>query len=233
MNKPLLLSVAIGYALAANAQDSDFLQQIEVISSKQDKVLSDVDSYITIITDKDIERYQSEDIQDVFRYEPGVNVDGGGRFGIEDIRIRGVSENRVQIRLDGMPMPESFAFGPFMDSGRQYFDISDLKQVEIVRGSDSVLYGSSAIGGVVSFVTKDPEDFLKDGATFGGNVRSGYYGDNDGFMLGATLAGAATDEVKTMLSFTHRDYNETETHGGQGGTGANRGKSQSPRRHQR
>lgn len=225
MKKVTSSAVLFAFMSCITAQESDYLKQIEVISSKQDKVLSDVDSYISIITDDDIEKYQAQNIQDVFRYEPGVNFDGAGRFGIDDIRIRGVSENRVQIRLDGMPMPESFAFGPFLSSGRQYFDISDLKQVEIVRGSDSVLYGSSAIGGVVNFISKDPEDYLADDKPYGGEARAGYYGDNKGFMLGATGAYAITDNVKTMLSYTHRDYDEKETHGGQGGTGTEREKA--------
>jgi hemoglobin/transferrin/lactoferrin receptor protein len=59
-----------------------------------------------------------------------------------------------------------------------------LKQVEIVRGPASSLYGSDAIGGVVGYLTLNPEDIAKGDKSYGVRVRGGYFGASD------TLSGA-------------------------------------------
>ncbi|MCB1805030.1 MAG: TonB-dependent receptor plug domain-containing protein, partial [Candidatus Competibacteraceae bacterium] len=100
------------------------------------------------------------DISDLVRYEPGVTVDNSGRFGLTGFRIRGIGGDRVLTTIDGIRIADEFSFGPFQDSNRDFIDLDALKAVEIIRGPASALYGSDAIGGVVSFLTKDPEDYL-------------------------------------------------------------------------
>src|SRR5690606_27252800 len=114
------------------------------------------------------------DIKDLFRDEPGLGVgSSAGRFGIGDIRIRGLGGNRVRIQVDGIPVSDAFEIGAFSNANRNFVDLDTLKRVEVVRGPTSALYGSDALGGTVSFVTKDPSDYLGEG-------RNAYFG----FRLG-------------------------------------------------
>ncbi|WP_164173795.1 TonB-dependent receptor plug domain-containing protein, partial [Stenotrophomonas maltophilia] len=72
-------------------------------------------------------------------------------------------DNRVRVEVDGVRVPDY----PQTNAGaglynRDQIDYDSLKRVEIIRGPASALYGSDAIGGVVTFVTKDPADYLRE-----------------------------------------------------------------------
>ena len=128
---------------------------------------------VTVIDRKQLEERQVRDIQDLVRYEPGVTVakttSGVDPFGnLAGFTIRGVSNNRVLKLVDGARVIESI-----QDGNRDFVGIGNLKTVEIIRGPAGVLYGADALGGLVAFVTKDPEDYLK-GRNFGGQVDTGY-----------------------------------------------------------
>src|SRR3546814_11488485 len=68
---------------------------------------------------------------------------------------------------------------------RNFVDLDTLKRVEVVRGPTSSLYGSDALGGTVSFVTKDPSDYLEAGKDAYFGLRLGYEGSWDGLKAGA------------------------------------------------
>lgn len=115
---------------------------------------------IAVIDADKIDQNLSQDLRDLFRYEPNISVGNNRRYGLQDINIRGLGGNRVLILNDGIRLPTQFSFGT-SSLGRDYVDIESLQRVEVVRGPASALYGSDALGGVVSFRTIDPEDLLK------------------------------------------------------------------------
>ena len=89
--------------------------------------------------------------------------------------------------------PLIFSAGPFAgtsfsNANRNFVDLDTLKRVEVVRGPTSSLYGSDALGGTVSFVTKDPSDYLKAGKDAYFGFRLGVDGEWDGLFSGATAA---------------------------------------------
>lgn len=193
MKKPIYLlpTMLVGAALPLYAQDTTAntaeLDEIIVTSTRQNSTVQNVESNITVVTDADVDKTQAQNLSDLFNYTPGVQFESSGRVGVQDVRIRGVGDGRVLVRVDGMTLPDAYEFGPFQRSGRQRFDIANIKQAEVIRGPSSTLYGSRAIGGVVSFTTKDPEDYLADGETIGGNISIGYAGVNDGKKVGQPL----------------------------------------------
>jgi hemoglobin/transferrin/lactoferrin receptor protein len=131
---------------------------------------------------------------DMFRYEPGVDVDGGGgRFPFGGFRIRGIGGNRTAVVIDNVPAADRFTVGSYADSGRGLMDLGLVSHVEILRGPASTLYGSKALGGVVAISLLDPQDVLE--------------GRDRGARLG--LAGG-TDEDRARLSAAgaerHGDY---------------------------
>ncbi len=98
-------------------------------------------------------------------------------------------------------------------------DVASLKRADIIKGPASSLYGSNAIGGVVSFTTKDPADFLNaQGDDFGVSVDTQYTSENEGAHATINLANRFGD-VESLILYTHRELNETETQGDIGGEG--------------
>jgi len=205
--------------------------RITVTATRAPVLQEEAPATVTIITDEDIADQLATDIKDLVRFEPGVSVRRApARFGAaigatgrarnEDFAVRGIGGNRVLIQVDGIRSPQGFSFGP-QDAGRGGFaDVSLVKQVEILRGPASALYGSDGLAGAISFVTSDPVDIIA-GADVGGFVTSQYSSDDNEFAQTATLAGQ-TGNLSAMIAYTRRDFSELENRGTTGGTGPSR-----------
>jgi hemoglobin/transferrin/lactoferrin receptor protein len=214
-----LLLAAAALPLAAQTVDLD---TVTITATRIETRVLEVPATVTVKSRDDMDRELVFDLKDLVRYEPGVTVsDDGGRFGISDITIRGIGGNRVLMEVDGVRMPDAFSIGSHANSGRDVVDTDLLKRVEIVRGSVSSLYGSDAIGGVVAFTTRDPEDLIPAGGSFGLTAKMGYSGWNDSTVAGATFAARAS-AWSALLAYTRRDGHETDNAGRVGGTGATR-----------
>lgn len=202
--------------------------RITVTATRTPVLQEEAPATVTIITDQDIADQLATDIKDLVRFEPGVSVRRApARFGAaigatgrarnEDFTVRGIGGNRVLIQVDGIRSPQGFSFGP-QDAGRGGFaDVSLVKQVEILRGPASALYGSDGLAGAVSFVTSDPVDILG-GADLGGFATSQYSSDDNEFAQTVTLAGQ-TGNLSAMVAYTRRDFSELENRGRIEGTG--------------
>ncbi len=175
-----------------------------VVATRAARALVDVPNTVDVIDRKTMDERLVRDLKDLFRYEPGISVPSGfGRFGIGDIRIRGLGGNRVLIQTDGIPVSDAFSIGSFSNANRNFVDLDTLKQVEVLRGPGSSLYGSDALGGVVSFRTKDPEDYLTGGKRSHVGLKLGYESDWNGLFGGATVA-AGGDRWSGMVAVGHR-----------------------------
>jgi hemoglobin/transferrin/lactoferrin receptor protein len=96
-----------------------------------------------------------------------------------------------------------------------------IERVEIIRGPASTLYGSDAIGGVVSFISKDPNQLLADDEQMGGRVKVGYASVANEWMTNAQLYGRNGD-WQWLLNATARNGSETENYFDGEGTGLER-----------
>lgn len=160
------------------------LAPVVVVGTRHPRAASDVVNTVSVIEEEDIEQRQVFDLTDLVREEPGVSVDADDtRFGSVGFRIRGIGGNRVLTLVDMVPVADRFFVGEFADSGRDFLDVGMIGRVEILRGPASVLYGSQAIGGVVSTNTLSPQDLLR-GEDNAGRVLAGYRGDRNGGYLG-------------------------------------------------
>jgi len=161
----LLLFSALAQAQpepAGGNDDPEFkLETVTVVAYRQPRNLSEVAGTITVLDADRIERDVALDIEDLVRYEPGVEVDGGGtRFGFGGFRIRGLGGNRTAIVIDNVPAADRFTVGNFADSGRGLLELGLISRVEILRGPASTIYGSKALGGVVAVSLLEAEDLL-------------------------------------------------------------------------
>jgi len=116
----------------------------------------DVADSITVITAADIALKQEQTLPDVLKDAPGLNVvQSGGPGGQTSVYMRGTNSNHVKVLVDGIDVSdpssptETFDFGQFLTG--------DIDRVEILRGPQSGLYGSDAIGGVINIITASGE----------------------------------------------------------------------------
>lgn len=171
------------------------LDPIVVVASKSQRPVSDIAAQVTVIDAAVISQDMAEDLDGLLKYHPGLEVEtAGSRFGATGISIRGIGGNRVAIEQDGIPLRDRFVVGAFSDGGRALVETDRIKRVEILHGPASVLYGSNALGGVVSITTWDPADLLArggDSSWYG--LRGGYQGANSSWLesgVGAVGKGA-------------------------------------------
>ena len=172
---------------------------------------SRVAAAVTVIPQEEIQRMLASDVKQLVRYEPGLSVRSDPfRFGLDTFTVRGMTGNRVAVEVDGVPAAGGFTIGSFSDSGRSFVDLTFVRNVQVLRGPASSLYGSDAIGGVVAMTTLEADDILPTGATTGVRTEAGYASDDDGWhaaVIGAGQSGAA----QFLLGYVHREGNEADT----------------------
>lgn len=218
----LLISPA-GVVHAADAETSSGAEEtVTVVGTRTERALSEVAASVSVIDEERIEEILARDIQDLVRYEPGVSVGGtGDRFGLAGFNIRGIGGNRVLTVVDNIRVPEEFSFGPFLSARRDFVDVDSLARAEIARGPISTLYGSDALGGVVALTTLRPHDLVSSDDPLHAELKSGFSSE-DSSIVGSTKLAAGNDRVALMLDYTRREGEETETAGGNDGTGPTR-----------
>ncbi|UVL20281.1 MULTISPECIES: TonB-dependent receptor [unclassified Pseudomonas] len=230
----LLRGTGLGYRKIGNgnvvlerqaAGNAIALQQVTVSATRSAQDVSQVPSTVSVQTREQLDRQNVNDIKELVRYEPGVSVGGvGQRSGLNGYNIRGIDGERILTQVDGVSIPDSFFYGPYAQTQRNYVDPEIVKRVEILRGPASVLYGSNAIGGAVSYYTLDPEDIIKPGKDVGARLKTGYSSADESWLTSATVAGRQGD-FDGLLHLSQRNGHETESYGEHGGTGLNRSKA--------
>ncbi len=110
---------------------------------------------VFVITDADIQARQATFAADVLSTVPGVVVTPSGAFGgLTGVSIRGAPTDKTLVLIDGVPVNDASQPSGGYDFGG--FDLGDIARVEVLTGPQGALWGSDAIGGVVSFITKEP-----------------------------------------------------------------------------
>jgi hemoglobin/transferrin/lactoferrin receptor protein len=218
----LLLPASLAATAAADSAD---LGTMTVTASKSERPVAEIAATVTVIDDEEIARTLTESIRDMVRYIPGVTVPfQGQRFGLAGFNIRGLGGNRVQVAVDGVRIPDGFAIGDYSNASRNFIDTDSLKQVEILRGPASSLFGSSALAGVVALTTRDPADWLSEtGKDVTVRTRAGYYSADEGWVASGTLA-ARGERLSGAIQWVERSGNELDNAGEIGGTGPTRSK---------
>jgi hemoglobin/transferrin/lactoferrin receptor protein len=195
------------------------LQQMTISATRQEQSVGSVPGTVTVHTREELDRTNVNTIKDLVRYEPGVSVGGAGqRGGISGYNIRGIDGDRILTQVDGVEIPNGFFNGPYAKTQRNYVDPEIIKRVEILRGPASVLYGSNAIGGAVSYFTLDPDDIIKPGQDVGARLKTGYSSADESWLKSVTVAGRA-DQFDGLLHYSQRDGHATESYGSHNGTG--------------
>ena len=164
------------------------IDELIVVAHRDARSVREIAANVTVLTRADLDEELSATIQDVFRYTPGIDYEGAGnRFGAEGVNIRGIGGNRVEIVVDGVPLPDHFTVGSFSNATRDFLEAGLVRDIEVLHGPASALYGSSAIGGVVAVRTPRPDDVLRGGA-FGGDAAAAWRGSDDSRRIRGIVA---------------------------------------------
>ncbi|MDQ7048940.1 MAG: TonB-dependent hemoglobin/transferrin/lactoferrin family receptor [Enterobacterales bacterium] len=182
-----------------------------VIIGKVPRPIEDVFGSALVINRKQMDDELVHDINDLVRYQAGIGIENNGsRFGFSGFNIRGVGGNRVAIEVDGIPVADQFSIGSYSNSGRNMLDMDLVQQVEILRGPASSVYGSRAIGGVVSFITRKPNDLIaQTDKDYWLSLKAGYYGVDNSRVLSVNSA-FAKESSSFLVSLTDLSSNEMD-----------------------
>jgi outer membrane receptor protein involved in Fe transport len=137
--------------------ESGGLEEIVVTAQKRSETIKDIPISITALGAYDIQAKQIRDYDDIARAVPGVSFNSlAGSEGLDNISIRGISSTSgsatVGIYLDDV----SITVKNFFDGSSQP-KLFDIDRIEVLRGPQGTLYGASAMGGTIRFVTKQPD----------------------------------------------------------------------------
>ncbi len=183
----------------AVAQIAFELDEITFSANRTPTARASAGATVTVITGDEIRASGEARVIDYIARMPGVGVLARGPVGaLSSITIRGASRNYVQVLVDGIDVTDPSGPQVAFDFGQLLTD--DVSRIEILRGAQSALYGSSAIGGVVSITTAraEEEGFTQTVAAEAGTystLRGSYglafrQGDTD---LALTISGIETD----------------------------------------
>jgi len=201
---PLAVLAATSAAASETAPDiadSAGFDEIVVVAHKHQRSISDVAANVSVFSGNDFRFELGGSIADLFRYAPGIDYEGAGaRFGSESINIRGISGNRVAILVDGVPVSDQFDVGSFANATRDLVSAGFVEHVEVLHGPASALYGSSAIGGVVSMGTVEP-GMVNRGRRQGGRLVSNWSDAGNAATLTA-IQGLAADPVAMLAGIS-------------------------------
>ena len=202
--KELRQSVALG---ANEAKELDFQPEISPLTqdvtvtatgSAAERLM--VPGEVSVISREEIDRTQARSLDDLFRYEAGVEMSDTLRRSGQSPNIRGFNDERVLVVRDGARINQ-FTSG---HKGTLFLDVDDVERIEVVRGPASSLYGSGALGGVVSITTRDPADLLGPDRRFGANITSSYSTSFNEWMASSRVYGASEEGFQWMLGYTAR-----------------------------
>ena len=211
--RPALIAFALFGLFAASVMADDGPdtepERLVVIATRTERPLADVAASVSAMNELELQQQLVTELSDLFRYQPGLNVDQGGtRFGATGISIRGIGDNRVAILLDGVPVPDQFKIGSYSHASRDLVELGLVQRVEILRGPASTLYGSDAVGGVVSFHSMTPADLLRDGDRQM-RIRASYDGSDDGRALTA-MGALGNEQLALLLAAGEREGHERD-----------------------
>ncbi|GAB1099196.1 MAG: TonB-dependent hemoglobin/transferrin/lactoferrin family receptor [Shewanella algae] len=174
--KPLVMAITLALgtpflSLAAVAEQVKTAEFDEVLVSAtriQEKV-SESSRSAAVVGEEQLAEKQGDSVAEVLKTEANINIANGPRASAQQVEIRGLSGQRVLQTIDGARQNTSAGH-----RGTFFMDPELLSSVEVVRGPASSLWGSGAIGGVVSQNTKSAREMLNEGQSFGGYLKQGY-----------------------------------------------------------
>ena len=145
-------ALLVGQPVLAEADSETSIDQIIVTGARTPMDALRTGSAYTVISRDEIERRQARYVSDLLRSVPGMAVSHTGVIGAQtQVRVRGSEANHILVLIDGVPQNDPATGDEFR---WEHLSAANVERVEIVRGPQSALWGSDAIGGVVNVITQ-------------------------------------------------------------------------------
>lgn len=225
--KSLLLGAAISSVCAAPlwAQTATNSDEVVITSTRLAQTANETGTAVSVITSEDIELLGFDFAVDAIASAPGVTINKSGPFGGQSsVRIRGAASEQTLVLIDGVSVNDKSSPGGGYDFAR--LDTANIERIEILKGPQSTLWGSDAIGGVISITTKKAK-VGKSATAFGeigsfntvrGGVSVGAAGDVGDFRFALTgVNSGGISKADKANGNTEKDGYESLTLSGQGG----------------
>ncbi len=189
-----VIITCVGPVWAQSDSDAEATMDTVIIEgSRLNQSITEIGTAVSLITADDIEELVFDFAVDVVASAPGVTINQNGGFGgSASVRIRGASSAQTLVLVDGIPVNDPTSPGGGFNFAR--VDTENIERIEVLRGPQSTLWGTDAIGGVVSIKTKTPAD------GFGGSAYAEYGSYNT--MRGGASIEHGTDQGDFRLAFT-------------------------------
>jgi vitamin B12 transporter len=168
-------------ACSAPAESDTPLDDIVVVADRAPEPLSRIGNSVTVLDENVIRDSQAVVVSDLLAQTPGVTfVRNGGVGAMTSVYIRGAESDQTVVVLDGVVLNDPSLPGGGFDFA--HLLTGDISRIEILRGAQSTLYGSQAIGGIVNIITAEPT------APFGGSITA-EGGSHDTGYISSALGG--------------------------------------------
>ncbi|MGC9457914.1 MAG: TonB-dependent receptor plug domain-containing protein [Halothiobacillaceae bacterium] len=185
----------------AGASETQALAPVVVTGTGSPRLLEENPVRTEVLDRETLDRLQADSLQEALRFVPGLLLREIHGKGGQEVWMQGLNGDRVLVLIDGVPVTAST--GSTVDLSQ--VGLLDVDRIEIVKGAMSALYGSSAMGGVINVITRDPR------APRSARLQAdlGSYGDADRGSFGrARLAGrvgARGERASVELAVNWRD----------------------------
>lgn len=218
----LLLSLPAAVAAGVASAAENPLDEVIVVATRLPVTADKVGNAVSVVDQKAIEESQAVVTSDLLATLPGITVvRNGGPGTTTAVRIRGAEADETLVLVDGVQMNDPSDAGGGFDFGNLL--VGDISRIEVLRGPQSTLYGSQAIGGVINIVTSESEGALAGNASaeYGSmnssQFKAGIGGKSD--RITARVAGSfyRTDGVSTYAAGTEDDRFRNTTFAGRFG----------------
>ena len=178
----LFASAAMLPAVPVWAQDVEDDGEIVVVATGVAQPAQESGRAVTVLDRDDLDRAQAVTVSDALAMVPGISVSrNGGPGGFTAVRIRGAEGEQTLVLIDGVRVNDPSSPGGGFDFGNLL--AGSVERVEVLRGPNSTIWGSQAIGGVINVTTMDgSEGFAARVSAEGGSF--GTYSGNAAIMGG-------------------------------------------------
>lgn len=130
--------------------------EVVVTATRIETPAREVASSITVITREDLERMGKTNLVDALRLVPSVEViQNGPAGGAASVFLRGANSEHTLVLMDGVELNDPIS--PSRSFDLAHMTLENIDRIEILRGPQSTLYGSDALGGVINIITRKGE----------------------------------------------------------------------------
>ena len=179
------------------------LGEVEVSSMRVNRRVKDVPLPMTVVGAGNFLKLSSQTLSNVLGAEPGIAMGRDGAWSTT-ISIRGLSENRLVTLVDGHRVETATD----LTASFSMLDVNDIERVEVIKGAQSSLYGTGAMGGIINIITKEGHFAAKPYVS--GNANLGYGGVNNLLTEHAGI-NAGAKKWHLRLSGTHTAADDLRT----------------------